>query len=538
MSGFFNVFRPAICIAIGVAAGFGARSLRTDSRVIENKSAFENTAEPSAEKGDDQIQRKDDELFSRIVSTVRSDDPLAGRVELHRLLGSMDAPALPGLIERAQKLPLKFRGQMVAAIFGRWLELDRPGAEAWIQAAIRDARCYEQWIKVAPSEALTFAVGHASPAWLSTTVRNALDHLAGKDSAMRLAVLKAVTPSKLRDEVIASEFEEWAKADPGSALAWAAGLPESKLRKSLEQEGVICLVKTDPGRAKDRVKQMIPHLKTTIDGNGFVTRFTSTLAEKDALDALKFAESLSPELKERPLITAGAAWAKNDPLAALEWANANGVDPAKEFREGSVWRSICVLREAFGAKPAQTVDWLIALPEGNERSRWLKYLFKEDLLKGNVELGKRVFAGMSADWQRGFAGEFGSRLAAEGRVPDLTEWTTLFPDETVRARAVGGALGHIFDRTPARAEAILPQLPAGLMRDQALADLSDRQSLSSPRAAALRAMEIQDATMHYDALYETVHRWLQRDRQTSEDWLHTQENLPREWIEEWLSEVQ
>src|SRR4029434_6820753 len=105
------------CIAIGVALGFGARSLRKDTRETGGNQALGNAAEPSAKKGGIEAQPKEEELFSRIVSTVRNRDVLAGHAELFRLLANMQPSTFPGLIERAEKLPLKFRRQMVAAIF-------------------------------------------------------------------------------------------------------------------------------------------------------------------------------------------------------------------------------------------------------------------------------------------------------------------------------------------------------------------------------------------------------------------------------------
>jgi hypothetical protein len=488
------------------------------------------------EKSGIEPQRENEKLFSHLISALRSRDVLAGRAELYHSLANLSASDMPGLIERARKLPFKYRNQLVASLFNRWLELDRSGAEKWLRAGVRDNACYAAWAKVAPNEAIKFALDPKSPPWLWQAVQNALQALAGEDRRARLMVLDGIAPSAMRDRMVTDEFKKWADSEPAAALAWLSAKPAGKLRDSLEQEGVIRLIKADSATAIDRANKLIPSLKARINGNEFVSQFTSALAATDPLRALDFAQSLPVEFQEHPLIAATAEWAKQDPLVALDWAQTNGINLAEDYEYGPVSTSTTVLRLAFESQPGETVDWVLALPDGNDRSRWIQYLMDEDFLKGDMDLGQRLFDALPLERQRQSAYDFGEALAANGRLPDLDEWARLFPNEAVRARVVGAAVGQFFDRAPARAEAILAEIPQGPIRDQTLAELSQRQSYATPAAAAARALEIRDEIVRYDALEEVFGRWLGRDRPTATDWIKAQENLPRAWVEEWLAQ--
>jgi hypothetical protein len=533
-----HILRAIGGIAIGVALGFGARTMRSGTTNSSTSAASAKVAHASVEIGASNVRWKDnDELFSRVVSTIRNPDFLTGRAELHHLLEGVDASVLPVLIERAQKLPLKFRRQLVAAIFGRWLEIDRAGAEAWIRAAPREAACYEVWASVAPDEVLKLALGSTSSRWLFGAGLKAMESVAGNKARDRVQVVSGLTPSKLRDLLLTTEFEKWAKDEPAAALEWVAGQPHGRLRESLEQKGVIHLVKTNPTAALDRTRELIPDLKAVFNGNGFVSSLAQALAESDATKAMEFAQSLPPEFQQHPLIAAASAWAKTDPLAALEWSRSSGINIAQDFEYGRVETSTTVLRAAFEAQPEDTVNWLLNSPDGNDRNRWLQYLLDDDdFLETDKNLGQRLFDSLPAERQRQSAHDFGWYLADSGRVPDLSTWNRLFPDESTRAKAFAGAMGKTFERTPMRAEAILAELPAGAIRDQTLAEFAMQQTAATPQAAASRAMEIGNEMMRYDALEELLRRWSVQDRPSAMEWIKEQENLPRAWVAEWLSE--
>jgi hypothetical protein len=531
------MMRAVIAITVGMLLGLSLQWLRRDAPHHAASPPVAYAADASEAKGVIEANSKGDELFRRLVSTIRNHDVLAGRAELYRSLANIDAAAFPELIRQAEKLPLKYRNSLVAALFERWLEFDRSSAETWLRAAVRDNGCYEAWAKVDPTEALKFALDPKAPRLPWQTSEYALQALAGMNARARLLTLEKLAPSAMRDRRLTDEFKAWAGKEPAAALAWVTNLPKGKLRDSLEREGVVRLTWADPRSAINRANELIPSLKAAINGNEFVSSFTSALAVKDPQRALEFAQSLPAEFQEHPFIAGAVAWAKKDPLAALGWAQTNGVDVAQDFEYGAIGTSITVLRSAFESKPAETVEWVLALPEGNDRGRWLQYLMDDDFVNGDLELRQRLFDALPVERQLQSAKDFGEALAEKDRVPDLDAWSRLFPNETVRNRVIAATVGAFFDNSPTRAEAILAQLPEGSLRDQTLADVALRQCYANPTGATARALEIRDETARYDALDQIFGQWVTRDRPTATEWLKAQEDIPRAWVDEWLSEA-
>lgn len=534
-----GIFLSLFSAVLGVTLGYASTRLAKSSTQALHTNTNANVATPgeadettgatgkSAKAGEDE--------FTHLVSALREGETLKGRVDLYRALSDVRVAEIPGLMKRAQQLPLKLRKELVAALFEHWVQVDRSVAEAWIREEARAYGCYAAWARASPQEALNHCLN--SP-WMSafwSVVPVALDGLAGKDPRAQLEILAKFPASSRRSAIISNNFESWAQSDPKSALEWAANLPDDKLRSDLEKRGVTGLAKVDPGAAASRMQTMIPDLPTGMVGNGFVSEFTRGLAEKDLTIAREFVEGLPAEFQFYPMVAVGTAWAKTDPIAALDWAQANGIDVAQMFRTEMGLSSLTILGEAMSSQTKQTIDWLQSLPEGNQRDAWLQNaLFQNRVsVKKDAETMRQIFDGMSPDRQQRLASGFGKELAATGALPDLQTWASWIPDESVRARAIGGAIAGTFDSAPARAEAMLADLPAGPIRDQALAALTQTQTFSTPSAAAGRALNIQDQTLRYDTLDRFMNAWMNRDRQTAEAWLDAQTDLPREWVSEW-----
>lgn len=504
MTRWSNTILYLVSAVLGVALGYAARGVAASSGGATANMATPKAEDPTPDNAGKSIKPEEDQ-FTHIVSLLRDGKTLAGRTELFRALSSVRGAEVPGLIDRAQKLPLELRNDLTSALFEHWMEVDRTGAEQWIRKQGRARACYTAWARMAPQDALDDCFGSSRPYW--AVVPAALDRLVGKDPRARLNLLAGYARSYGRNAAIGDEFDWWAISDPASALSWASTFPDEKVRKILEKKGVTELAKKDPKAAASRIQEMIPGMEVTMFGNGFISEFTRGLAAKDPAAAREFAENLPAEFQTYPMIAAGCAWAKKDPVASLEWAYANG----------------------------QTVDWLLALPPSKDRDSWLQKALFQDPLRKDAELARRIFDNLPAEQQPRLASGFGRQIAASGQLPDLQTWASWFPDEAIRARAIGGAMAGAFDKSPARVEAMLGELPAGAIRDQALAALTLGQSYSAPNTAATRAMEIGDATVRYDALDRLMTSWMNRDSKTAEGWLDSQTDLPREWVAEWLA---
>jgi hypothetical protein len=310
-------------------------------------------------------------------------------------------------------------------------------------------------------------------------------------------------------------------------------MPEGKLREMMVYYALTGLAKVDPSEALNRVKEMIPKLKPSRNSDVFVSNFADLFAAKDQALALKFAEALPDEFRKFPLMAVAIVRAKTEPLETLAWCYEQGISPS-EVSYSAGTSSGSVLSLSFAKEPAKTVDLLLSLPDSNERGRWLQTLMHQNYLRLDAQLGLKMFEGLSPDRQSWLAPELGRMITNNGNFPDMATWTSSLPDEAIRARAFAGAVGQIFERTPARVDSIMSGLPDGPVRDQALLELVRRQSVNTPADAASRALEIRDEAVRFDALNQTMREWLQRNRERAVDWLQTHDNLPRAWINQWL----
>src|SRR6266511_453812 len=227
------ILRAIAGVLIGATLGFLTHGMPG----TRGTTPLKNTSSPgitgrSTEQGASESLRASEDNFTKLISTLRNRDELAGRVELFHLLANLPTGELPSLMERAQKLPLKFRKEMVTAILERWLELDRESAVYWIRAKGRDARCYEIWAKADPDEALKFIFGSNSSGRFSSAVTVGLETLAGKDARARVEILMRYPSSEGRNQFLLKEFEPWAATDPATAYSWALSMPEAESRDS------------------------------------------------------------------------------------------------------------------------------------------------------------------------------------------------------------------------------------------------------------------------------------------------------------------
>lgn len=530
-------YRDAILITLtalaGILIGFGIRNTPSHSeRVFASAST-------AAQGGDLQEALHpahapvEADQFTSLVSALRGSETLAGRADLFHLIAALSVSELPSLIDRATNLPLKYRKELVSALFERWMVIDRVGAESWIRRQGNNPACYLVWARIDPQAALDHIFTAENYHSHFKTISEALTRLAGEDRRARLDILLQYPSSPASRDNLRGEFQQWSASDPASALSWLSVLPDDKFRKELVERTLIELAKKDPEAAMKRVQEMVPESKATVLGNEFISSIAQSLAEKDPTLAMQFAGQLPDDLKLYPLIAAGSAWAKSDAVAALEWAVQSGIDPCQQFRTETELSAAYMLRNARTSQPEQTIEWLLSQPEGAERDRWLQNVLFMPGGKAEGELAWKLFNSLSPEAQSRAAYGMGDKVVANADFPAMETWVSMFPDETMRARAIGTSIWTVFNKTPDRANEIVAGLPEGPVRDSALSGLVNSKAYATPTNAAVNAMEIRDPIVRYDALDSLMNSWMGRDRQSAETWLDAQTDLPQDWVTEW-----
>ncbi|RYD85395.1 MAG: hypothetical protein EOP84_02640, partial [Verrucomicrobiaceae bacterium] len=216
-----------LLLGAGLLAGYSFGSLRDSSATREALSGNHPMPEvPKAlvRESTSKIvvdQSKAGELLSALVSGAQEQDYLKGRVAMYRLLEQIPSAEIPSLLEAAQRLPLKLRRIIMAALVERWLKVDAIAAGAWISARSNDESYSAAWARSEPLAALTAVLGLMQNTSYWEAPKVALEQLAGKDPSARISLLITLPASANRDELLSREIAELAKTNPSGAMQTA-----------------------------------------------------------------------------------------------------------------------------------------------------------------------------------------------------------------------------------------------------------------------------------------------------------------------------
>jgi len=507
---------------------------------IEMRSAKPDRSETIGSEGHAGIDT--DAAFTGLLTAIRNPGaPFEGHIAFCRSLEKIDAKQIPDLISRAQKLPLRFRKELLAGLLERWFETDKTAAKRWLEA---NGNCTGElvgiWVRFAPEDALRAILSHPDPYWGDPS--SALNQIAGTEPNARIAVLAKFPRNANRTRAMVTELSDWSRKDPKEAFQAARALLTGVDKERVEQNILNTWARMDPIAAARKVQEVFPSPKAGPFGDGFMTRFTEELAAKDPSVAMNFAMSLDPSLQEYPLVAAAVAWAKVDPEGALAWSYENGVDVTSPVRSATSYSGGTVLWHSLAQDPKDTLQWLLALPQDARRDHVLAEACSQqiastpsaEILAHPQTMVDDLYEQLPTKDQTWLASEIGSRVVKDGAFPDFNVWTARFGDGPARAAAIAGAVGKIFSDTPERAEHIVDTLPEGPERDGAITKIVEAQIYNRSADAAQRSLQISDPDSRHDALDDAVQQWLKQDGNACQAWLKATKDIPAEWVQAWV----
>ena len=532
--------------ALGLAAGIIAGILASPgSAPTADSSASPDTISATAATdraaGSPGAFDRTDERIVRLFTALHQPVRLRQRFELVEAVRALTAAEIPALMKHAESLPKDLASDLVPALAGRWFELDPRAAEAWAQTSRSQFYLSQEWARADPEGAFRVA-SESGKWWASILMSEALDTMYGGDSAAMLQRARTLPAGELRDYATDQAFYGWARRDPAAAYAAFAAMPSDRERDEPRRGLLRTWAESDPAGALAKVGEILPTLKAGMLGNDLVRDIAETAARKDPRLALDWLAGIPGEFGSAPAITAARQWAEKEPLAALEWCLANGVDIARaDARDFQSWQP-AALGAAMEHAPTDTFAWLGALPPGAERDRLLECAFMESMwhtpreqLFGDGEaLAWRFYDALSADAQIAKAALFGEKRAEHGDLTDLSGWAQNFAPGLARANAIAAAAKTSYQRDASRADSLLATTRPGADRDAALRGLAEAASSAAPADAARRALGIDDSSLRRDALDGVIVPWLRKDREASRSWLQNAAAVPVAWKQEWL----
>ncbi len=541
-------FRSVLLASVlGLVAGAaaGALSSRNIAGAVRQDVGHAHTNAQRAPAGVDPVLRlafpSDDGRISRVFSALHQEVRFLRRFELFEALRDLTAEDLPALVKHAESLPRKTGAELLLSLVERWFEVDSNAAKAWVHSSAKDHEVIELWARADPEDAFQTAAG-SRERWTFSLLTYALTAMHGNDLAAQAVRVRSLPPGKLRDEATANIMQRWGQQDPVAAYALLDELPQGQARDDARESIMMQWADRDPEAAIAELTNLLPTMKAGILGNPLVSGVAQRIAAKNPRLALEWLSGIPGEFSSLPIIATARDWADKEPVAALEWCLASGVDLTRPQWTGpSSWQP-AVLAAAMKSSPEEIFAMLGALPASADRNRLLECAFmeslwhtpKEKLFDADEEMAWGFFDQLGEEAKIAKAALFGQRRAEHGDLTDLGAWAQNFPPGLARSNALAGAIIGAYPRDAARAEALLASVASGADRDAALRGLAEVMGRGAPADAATRALGISNTVVQQDALEGVIVPWLKSDPEASRAWLQTATTVPAAWKQKWL----
>jgi hypothetical protein len=511
---------------LGARAAFLHRSILSPATTASAATAVDASTAPA---GSARLGEAASDRSARVFSALKEPVELARRYALNEALRDVLPAEFPALLERAARVPPELQQAFTVALMIAWFEADPTAAGEWMRAHPEQADGLEAWARADPDGAIRDALAAPDRPRSKRLLFAAIEKLAGKEPAAQVARLREMEPGGLREQVFADVLKKWADSDPRAAFGAVNDMKPGGPRDDARKQVILAWAGQDPAGALAQVPALLSTLKNQLIGNPFLTSLVERVMEKDPRLGLEWIDRLPPEHRQSVAIAGLTTWAKKEPVAALEWGLANGVEVARgKMTSLNSWYK-GVLGTAVNEAPIATFAALEALPPGPQRTGLLERALcelgwlpaGEKSVSTQADVLRRVLPQLSSEAQGTVARQFGTMTGIQSSLTDVGTWSRMFPAGEVRDAAVSQAVSYAFQKDVQRGDRLLASLPPSPERDAALSSVVTMISYRDPAAAAQRALEIGDWQKRQKSLDAVLEEWRRRDPAASEAWLRS-----------------
>jgi hypothetical protein len=475
----------------------------------------------------------DEEMLTAIMSAVADEGPLRRAHRLHELLGHLNSAELAVLFDHAVQVDdRERRSLLLPTLLARWATLDPAAAAAAVRpyrdrlrAMTRhpwqtlDAAVDEAWTRAQPEPALAEAMAAPDAPWARRTAGVAIEMLAEDDPARQLDTLSRLPASRLRGELCEGAIRNLANTDSAAAEARLDLISDPRRRARVHGEVLARLAGRDLAAGLARLAELAPDLQPGIGSTQLVTSVLLAAGKKDSAAALAALDGLPEELRKPALGAVLVGWTERDPMEALEWAAANGVDVNEAKAVGDFgdngfgsWRT--AIHAALDHDRDKLLDWLRTQPASPERDA----SFMTAIWRGTDEQRLGIYADLTPE----------GRLAAVGNVLDgfatdkidrAIAWVNSLPPGPERNSAIAAFANRQIENAPGQIATLADQWPAGPERDSALRAVATSVARNDPPQALDFARRVSGAIDRETAFASIANNWLGRDETVARAWL-------------------
>ena len=313
----------ALCLLAGFAGGAWLATERRSAELLaaypENPGIIDTAPPPPAAPVDDPA--------SALIGTLNIQDSLERSFRHYQIIGQIPAGEIARLMDRARELPDHLRARLEAAIFTRWMQLDRTAAMQWARPRIFTAIAREEvseiaaiWLKADPRAALEEAAKFPKLRKLGDFMAKAALLAADGDPAAALTLATSAAKPGQRDGAIAGILADWSKNDPASAYARLTLIGDQAARETATNSILKEWAKRDPATALRQADLFIQQL-----GDRRAQGYAKDITEAAGRAAAEWALAQTGEVRKQATDGVLNGWFREDPAAALSWADSNGL---------------------------------------------------------------------------------------------------------------------------------------------------------------------------------------------------------------------
>lgn len=314
----------------------------------------------------------------------------------------------------------------------------------------------------------------------------------------------------------------WGTLDAEGALAYTQSMKNRKRAGQASMQVLRVLASQDPEKAKQWLTTLTdnPEAKNGWMGHFYAGTVATEWVRQDPEAALAWANSLPDSQRRGALGGALETIAATNPIQAAEFAM--NLDPGKERSE-----VIGKIAESWAeSAPKEALDWAMTLP-GEDGEAAIR-----QAISGWAEVDAPAAAAFvdgipveeRSDSQiREVANRWASQEPAAA-----AQWLDSQPDGRGKTDAMGHVVWNWTNADPQAASAWLIEQPAGEARDRGIGALSKATFDSDPAAAVIWAAEISNEQTRTASLQRGVRGWLERDPEAARQWLNTTDAISAE----------
>lgn len=249
----------------------------------------------------------------------------------------------------------------------------------------------------------------------------------------------------------------------------------------------------------------------------------SKWGEEDPLAAMDYASRMGMMgMMVRPIVLQG--WAAKDPNGAVSYyeANKNAFGMAGRFG-GGMGPTATIASEWARQDPEAALAWAETL-EGNDRSAAGQGIFS-NLAVTDPKKAAELAGGLGNADERGAAVAEVARAWGANDWESTQEWIASLPaDERDAARAE--AIRGLAQADAAAAATEVNKLPAGENKDRAVADVAQSMAMTDPAKAANWLTENGSPEAQTQAVNDVVRNWASSDPDQARAWVTQQNDGP------------